>query len=115
MSSPGDEGLRPPRNRASAEEPDPRRSRPDERAGTPADGRNSGMVGGLEAGRRVAAAALLAFGILPPLDGPLLSPPPAVVPVADAALACAMTVGTASTDPVLATDAARAVAVGYAT
>src|SRR6185436_7719419 len=78
-------------------------------------GRNSGMVGRLEAGGRVAAAALLALGSLAPLEGPLVAVPPAVASVADASTACAMTVGTASTDPAFAADAARALAVGYAT
>ena len=36
------------------------------------------MVGRLEAGGRVAAAALLALGSLAPLEGPLLATPPAV-------------------------------------
>ena len=72
------------------------------------------MVGGLEAGRRVAAAALLALGSVVPHDGPLLAAPAQIAPVADAGVACAMTVGTATTDPALANDAARAIAVGYA-
>ena len=72
------------------------------------------MVGGLEAGRRVAAAALLAFGSMAPHNGPLLAAPAQIAPVADTGLACPLTVGTATTDPALANDAARAIAVGYA-
>src|SRR6185436_3651174 len=55
------------------------------------------------------------LGSLAPLEGPLVAVPPAVASVADASTACAMTVGTASTDPAFAADAARALAVGYAT
>ncbi len=72
------------------------------------------MVGGLEAGRRVAAAALLALGSMVPHDGPLLTAPAQIAPVADTGVACPLTVGTATTDPALANDAARAIAVGYA-
>ena len=72
------------------------------------------MVGGLEAGRRVAAAALLALGSMVPHDGPLLAAPAQIAPVADTGVACPLTVGTATTDPALANDAARAIAVGYA-
>ncbi len=71
------------------------------------------MVGGLEAGRRVAAAALLALGSMVPHDGPLLAAPAQIAPVADTGVACPLTVGTATTDPALANDAARAIAVGY--
>ena len=70
------------------------------------------MVGRLEAGGRIAAAALLALGSLAPLNGPLLAA--SVAPVADTSTACAVTVGTATTDPALAADAARAITVGYA-
>ena len=72
------------------------------------------MVGGLEAGRRVAAAALLALGSMVPHNGPLLAAPAQIAPVADTGVACPLTVGTATTDPALANDAARAIAVGYA-
>jgi glycosyl hydrolase family 16 len=72
------------------------------------------MVGGLEAGRRVAAAALLALGSMVPHDGPLLTAPARIAPVADTGVACPVTVGTATTDPALANDAARAIAFGYA-
>ena len=72
------------------------------------------MVGGLEAGRRVAAAALLALGSMVPHDGPLVTAPAQIAPVADTGVACPLTVGTATTDPALANDAARAIAVGYA-
>ena len=72
------------------------------------------MVGGLEAGRRVAAAALLALGSMAPHNGPLLAAPAQIAPVADTGVACPLTVGTATTDPALANDAARAIAVGYA-
>ncbi len=72
------------------------------------------MVGGLEAGRRVAAAALLAFGSMAPHHGPLLAAPAQIAPVADTGVACPLTVGTATTDPALSNDAARAIAVGYA-
>ena len=72
------------------------------------------MVGGLEAGRRVAAAALLAFGSMAPHNGPLLAAPAQIAPVADTGVTCPLTVGTATTDPALSNDAARAIAVGYA-
>ena len=72
------------------------------------------MVGGLEALRRVAAVGLLALGSVVPHNGPLLTAPTDVTPVADTSLACLLTVGTATTDPALATSAARAIAVGYA-
>jgi len=72
------------------------------------------MVGGLEALRRVAAVGLLALGSVVPHDGPFLTAPTDVTPVADTSLACLLTVGTATTDPALATSAARAIAVGYA-
>src|SRR5919107_827690 len=72
------------------------------------------MVGGLEALRRVAAVGLLALGSVVPHDGPFLPAPTDVTPVADTSLACLLTVGTATTDPALATSAARAIAVGYA-
>ncbi|MDT0349934.1 glycoside hydrolase family 16 protein [Pseudonocardia charpentierae] len=72
------------------------------------------MVGGLEALRRVAAVGLLALGSVVPHNGPFLTAPPDVTPVADTSLACLLTVGTATTDPALATSAARAIAVGYA-
>ena len=72
------------------------------------------MVGGLEAGRRVAAAALLALGSMVPHDGPLLAAPAQIAPVADTGVARPLTVGTATTDPALANDAARAIAVGFA-
>src|SRR4051794_31626750 len=72
------------------------------------------MVGGLEALRRVAAVGLLALGSVVPHDGPFLTAPTDVPPVADTSLACLLTVGTATTDPALATSAARAIAVGYA-
>ncbi len=71
------------------------------------------MVGGLKAGQRVAAAALLALGSVVPHNGPLVTAPARIAPVADAGVACPMTVGTATTDPALANDAARAIAVGY--
>ena len=70
------------------------------------------MVGGLEALRRVAAVGLLALGSVVPHNGPLLTAPTDVTPVADTSLACLLTVGTATTDPALATSAARAIAVG---
>jgi hypothetical protein len=70
------------------------------------------MVGRLQAGGRVAAAALLALGSMAPLNGPL--PAASVAPLADTSAACAVTVGTATTDPTLAADAVRAMAVGYA-
>ena len=73
------------------------------------------MVGALQASGRIAAAALLAFGSLAPLEGPLLPARAAVTPMADTSIACAPTVGTATTDPALAADAARAIAVGYST
>ena len=72
------------------------------------------MVGGLEALRRVAAVGLLALGSVVPHDGPFLTAPTDLTPVADTSLACLLTVGTATTDPALATSAARAIAVGYA-
>src|SRR4051794_31262660 len=72
------------------------------------------MVGGLEALRRVAAVGLLALGSVVPHDGPFLTAPTDVPPVADTSLACLLTVGTATTDPALATSAARAIAVSYA-
>src|SRR3954447_24289084 len=72
------------------------------------------MVGGLEALRRVAAVGLRALGSVVPHNGPFLPAPTDVTPVADTSLACLLTVGTATTDPALATSAARAIAVGYA-
>ena len=53
------------------------------------------MVGGLEALRRVAAVGLLALGSVVPHNGPLLTAPTDVTPVADTSLACLLTVGTA--------------------
>jgi hypothetical protein len=72
------------------------------------------MVGGLEAGRRLAAAALLALGSVVPHNSTLLAARGQIAPVADSGIACPLTVGTATTDPALANDAARAIAVGYA-
>jgi hypothetical protein len=71
------------------------------------------MVGGLEACGRVAAVALLAVSsVVPHGDSAAAVPEPA--PLADVVTACSVTVGTATTDPALATDAARALAAGYA-
>jgi hypothetical protein len=75
------------------------------------------MIGGLEVGRRVpaaVAAALLAMATVVPLSDPVTATANPVT-VADPSSACPVTVGTATTDPALATDAARALAAGYAT
>jgi Glycosyl hydrolases family 16 len=71
------------------------------------------MVGGLEACRRVAAVAVLAVSSVVPLGGPITTAA-APAPVADVVTSCSVTVGTATTDPVRAADAARALAAGYA-
>jgi hypothetical protein len=70
------------------------------------------MVVRLEACRRVAAVALLAAGcVLPHEELPVTKVN--ATTVADATAACPVTVGTATTEPALAADAARALAVGY--
>ena len=71
------------------------------------------MVGGLEACRRVAAVAVLAVSSIVPLGGPARTVA-APAPVADVVTSCSVTVGTATTDPALAADAARALTAGYA-
>jgi hypothetical protein len=71
------------------------------------------MVGRRTACGRVAAAvALLAVNGIMPGQGPLTASAPR--PVADTATACSVTVGTATTDPARAPDAARALAAGFA-
>ena len=73
------------------------------------------MVGGREAWGRVSAAvALLAVNGLVPFEGPTTAT--GTVAMADtASTTCAVTVGTATTEPALVADAARAVAAGFAT
>ena len=70
------------------------------------------MVVRLEACRRVAAVALLAAGCVVPHEELPVTTLNATT-VADATAACLVTVGTATTEPALAADAARALAVGY--